>query len=86
MTIDNRTKRLIAIGASFTANCEPCLRTNFAKAKEEGIAEQEIAEAIEIGRLVRQGARSNMDKIASNLSQAVSLTANSSNGGCGCGS
>ena len=86
MTIDNQTKRLIAVGASFTANCEPCLRTNVAKAKEEGLDEQEIAEAIEIGRLVRQGARSNMDKIASSLSRVVSLAADSSKESCGCSS
>lgn len=86
MTIDNQTKRLIAIGASFAANCEPCLRTNVAKAKEEGIDEQGIAEAIEIGRLVRQGARSNMDKAALSLSRVTELANNSTPGGCGCGS
>lgn len=86
MKLDNRTRRLIAVGASFTANCEPCLRTNVAKAKEEGMDEQEIAEAIEIGKLVKQGATANMDKLASRLNQAVTLTASSSKGGCACGS
>jgi AhpD family alkylhydroperoxidase len=85
MKIDNRTKRLIAVGASLTANCEPCLRANVAKAKEEGIDEQEIAEAIEIGKLVRQGATSNLDKFASSLNQTVTPTAGPSNRGCACG-
>ena len=85
MKLDERTLRLIAVGASITANCQPCLQINVAKALEGGANEQEIADAIQVGKMVRQGAASKMDKFASSLDYAT-LSANAANGGCGCGS
>lgn len=64
MNLDTRTRELIAIGASITANCQPCLEYHVAKAMESGAGEQEISEAIEVGKLVRQGAALKMDKFA----------------------
>ena len=66
MKLDERTLRLIAIGASITANCQPCLQTNVAKALECGANEQEITEAIEVGKRVRKGAATKMDEFAIN--------------------
>jgi AhpD family alkylhydroperoxidase len=85
MKLDAHTMRLIAVGASISANCQPCLQINAAKALEEGIGEQEIAEAIEVGRRVRQGAASKMDGFAASLNQAVPLAASATDGSCGCG-
>lgn len=84
MLLDRRTRRLIAVGASISANCQPCLQINAAKAIEEGISEQEIAEAVEIGKMVRQGAASKMDKIVLSLSTAVPAPTSGTDGGCGC--
>jgi len=53
MKLDKRTIRLIAIGASVTANCQPCLQINVTKALENGADAQEIAEAVEVGKMVR---------------------------------
>ena len=86
MLLDKRTRRLIAVGASISANCQPCLQINAAKAVEEGISEQEIVAAVEIGRMVRQGAASKMDKFVSSLSAEVTVPADGANGGCGCSS
>lgn len=83
--MDNRIKRLIAVGASVTANCQPCLQHNVSKAKEAGVESQEIAEAIEVGKMVRKGAASNLDKFATGLSQVTPSAATSSNDACGCG-
>ncbi|NIM05141.1 MAG: carboxymuconolactone decarboxylase family protein, partial [Armatimonadetes bacterium] len=44
--MDKRTKELIAIGASITANCQPCLEYHVTKARENGAEEEEIKEAI----------------------------------------
>ncbi len=82
MKLDERTMRLIAVGASITANCQPCLQTNLAKAQEEGLDEQDIAEAIEVGKMVRRGAAAKMDKFAAGLGQGAPLAAGE---GCGCG-
>ena len=85
MKLDDKTIRLIAVGASITANCQPCLQINIASALKCGADEQEIAEAIEVGKRVRQGAASKMDKFASSLDHAT-LSADAANGGCGCSS
>lgn len=84
MKLDDRTLRLIAVGASITANCQPCLQINVTKALESGADEQEIAEAIGVGKMVRKGAASKMDAFASRLHQAAPLAASPSNEGCGC--
>jgi AhpD family alkylhydroperoxidase len=84
MKLDDRTLRLIAVGASITANCQPCLQINVAKALESGAGEQEIAEAIQVGKMVRQGAASKLDKFASSLNQAALFAASPATEGCGC--
>jgi len=71
MKLDDRTLRLIAVGASITANCHTCLQTNIARALQCGADEQEIAEAIEVGKMVRKGAASKMDQFVSSLGQDV---------------
>lgn len=86
MKLDERTMRLIAVGASITANCQPCLQINVTKALENGADEQEIAAAIGVGKMVRQGAASKMDKFAASLNQAAPLAASATDGGCACGS
>jgi len=60
--MDVKIKELIAVGASVTANCKPCLEYHVAKAKENGAADEEIAEAIAVAKMVRQGAASKMDE------------------------
>ena len=67
MNLDNRTKQLIAMGTSVGANCYPCLEWYVNKAREQGIPDDEIAEAIEVGKMVRQGAHGKIDKLASDL-------------------
>jgi AhpD family alkylhydroperoxidase len=84
MQLDNRIAELIAVGASVTANCQPCLKMHAARALEGGAEAQEIADAIHIARLVRKGAGSVMDRFASSLAQAVPLSAAAAEEACGC--
>ena len=86
MKLDNRIEELIAVGASVTANCQPCLQYHVRKALENGADEQEITEAIEISKMVRTGAASKMDKFAASLNPQTSLTSVYAAEGCGCGS
>ena len=71
MRIDDKTKELIAIGASIVANCQPCLQYHVARAQRAGADAQEMADAIEIARLVRKGAGIKMDTFTANLTGAV---------------
>jgi AhpD family alkylhydroperoxidase len=80
MMLDEHILRLIAVGASVTANCQPCLQINVAQALECGVNGQEIAEAIEVGKMVRKGAAAKMDQLILTLAQVAPLTT----GGCGC--
>ncbi len=63
--MDNRTKELIAVGASVTANCQPCLEYHVGKARENGACDKEISQAIAVGRTVRKGALGKMDRFIS---------------------
>lgn len=65
--MEDKIKLLIAVGASFTANCQPCLKTAVTQAQLAGVEKKEIIEAIAIGRVVRKGAMGKMDKLASTL-------------------
>ena len=62
---DVKVKELIAIGASITANCQPCLKYHVSKALENGVTEEEIQQAISVGKMVRKGSAGQMDKFAS---------------------
>ncbi len=82
--MDNKTKELIAIGASISANCQPCLEYHTAKAAEYGVSVSEIKEAIEVGTLVRRGAASKMDKFAASLKKVEIAENIKSDSECGC--
>lgn len=62
--LDERTKELVAIGAAITANCQPCLEYHTAKAREVGVSDEDILEAIKVSQQVRRGAQAKMDRFA----------------------
>lgn len=79
--LDEKTKELIAIGATITANCQPCLDYHTGKARELGAADADILTAIEVGKQVRIGAAGKMDRYAASRVGAPQATAT---GDCGC--
>lgn len=84
MKLDNRTKALIGIGASITANCEPCVQRHVNLAKENGVNEQEIAEAIALGQMIRKGIAGKMDKFIVQMDSSVTIASAPNTGSC-CG-
>ncbi len=88
MTMDEKTKELIAVGASVGAHCQPCLTYHVAKAKEMGLAEDEIREAIAVGHMVEKGAMSAMRQFAAGVMEspagAASCCADGKPRGKGC--
>ena len=66
--IDDKMTELIAIGASIAANCQPCVKYHVAKAHKMKIGENEIQQAIEVGKMVRKGAAGQMDEFIEQLS------------------
>ncbi len=67
MGLSDKIKELVAVGASITANCQPCLAYHTEKAVASGADAEEIAEAIAMGRRVRKGAAAEMDKFAAGV-------------------
>ncbi len=67
MEMNGKIGELIAVGASITANCQPCLQIHVGKALKSGASPQEVAAAIEIGNRVRKGAAAKMDAFSSSL-------------------
>lgn len=53
MKLNEKTKELIAVGASITARCEPSLDYHLKNALKFGAEVEEIVEALEIGKRVR---------------------------------
>lgn len=65
--MDEKTKELIAIGASVGAHCQPCLTWHVEKAREMGIDDETIREAIATGHMVEKGAMSAMRKFSDSV-------------------
>ena len=84
MELKSQIQALIAVGAAVSANCQPCLQSTVAMARESGASEQEIAEAIEVGKRVRKGAASKMDKFVLSLDHSALVAENATDSNCGC--
>jgi AhpD family alkylhydroperoxidase len=67
--LDPNIRELIAIGASVSANCRPCVKYHLAKAREMKIEDSDIKQAIEVGQMVRKGAAGQMDELLTELSK-----------------
>ncbi len=82
--MNTRMEELIAIGASVTANCIPCVQYHEAKARECGVPEEEIAQAIRIAKRVRKGAGGKMDEALASMNTESDSPADQEAGACGC--
>ncbi|MGA2654241.1 MAG: carboxymuconolactone decarboxylase family protein [Terracidiphilus sp.] len=67
MSLDEKVRELIAVGASIAVTNPPEVKYRISRARELGVQDDELKEAIEIGRLVRFGASSKTDLFASSL-------------------
>jgi AhpD family alkylhydroperoxidase len=56
MKLDDKTFKLIGLGASIAANCQPCTRYHIKAARDAGITNEEIDEAISIAAAVKKNA------------------------------
>ena len=65
--MDEKTKILIALGASVCAHCQPCLQYHVKHAREAGLTEEEIREAIAVGHTIAKGAMAAMQKFSSSI-------------------
>jgi AhpD family alkylhydroperoxidase len=52
--LDPRTAELASVSASIAGGCKPCLDYHFKKALETGCTIEQIQEAIELGKMIKQ--------------------------------
>jgi len=64
MPLDEKTKELVALGASMAGNCFPCIRYHFRKCRELGIPVDEMREALEIAKTVKYVPINNINELA----------------------
>ena len=84
MKLDRRMLHLIAVGASVSANCQPCLQINIDKARECGADESELADAVEVGKMVREGAASKMDAFIAGFTPQIPSGLEPDSKSCAC--
>ena len=65
---DEKIQELIALGSSVSANCHPCVKCHLTKAREMNIDEDEIRQAVDVGKKVRKGSAGQMDELVEELS------------------
>lgn len=83
--MDNKTKELIAIGASIAGHCQPCLKYHIEQVVKLGVSLEEINTAIAVGKTVEKGALKAMDNFAKDQIESLNSTgALNSNNDCGC--
>ncbi len=80
--METKTKLLVAVGAAFVTQCQPCLKTIIMKSIDNGADEKEIAEAIGVAKLVRKNAMTQIDRFASGLAEID--VEDCAGGSCGC--
>lgn len=56
--MDERTKELIAIGASTAVNCRPCFGYHLGECDRLGLDRNEVRAAVDVGLMVSRGAAS----------------------------
>jgi AhpD family alkylhydroperoxidase len=71
MALDTRITELVAIGAAAAAHCVACLEHHVGVAREAGLPPEEVAAALEVGRMVRRGAGQALDRHAARLGVAA---------------
>lgn len=84
MKFDTRMTELTAVGASVAANCQACVTYHIAKALESGVEQDEIAQAVEVGRMVRKGAAAKVDQVVESRLPAAPSAPPPPQTDCGC--
>ena len=65
--MDEKTKELIAVGAAVAGNCIPCLEWHYKKCIELGISKDEIKEAIELAKMIKDVPIKKISELAETL-------------------
>lgn len=86
--MDELTKELIQVAASFAVGCASCLEHHVSKARELGAKDADLEEVLTLARGVKLTGAMKMDELAEELisSRKTELKVVGQNSSCGCGS
>ena len=62
--MDAKTRELVAIAAAVAGKCHPCFAHHYKQAREEGIGEDLIREAVQLAKDIRASGDKHMDEFA----------------------
>lgn len=65
--MDKKIEEMIALGAAYAVNCQPCLEFHKQKAAEAGLSKDEMSAAIGVAEAVKTGAYKKAKQFAGNL-------------------
>jgi AhpD family alkylhydroperoxidase len=65
--LSTSVRELIAVGASIAGNCLPCLRYHFAEALKAGCILEEITQAIQLSKMVKERPMNDIYHLADEL-------------------
>jgi AhpD family alkylhydroperoxidase len=65
--MDKKIEEMIALGAAYAVNCQPCLEFHRQKALDAGLTKEEMHFAIEVAEAVKTGAYKKAREFAVNL-------------------
>lgn len=65
--MDKKIEEMIALGAAYAVNCQPCLEFHKQKATEAGLSGDEMRAAIEVAEAVKAGAYKKAREFTVNL-------------------
>jgi len=82
--MDERVKRLVAIGASIGANCQSCVEFHIGKALELGIDKRDILVAVGEAKAVRKCSAASMDALVQKLVGTETDGCDPQKAGCSC--
>ena len=83
--LNNREQSLVALGAALAANCVPCIEYHIPEAKNAGLSDPEIREAVEIADKVRRvPAKMVLQTALARIAESPSDSTGAIGAGCGC--
>jgi AhpD family alkylhydroperoxidase len=65
--MDKKLEEMIASGAAYAVNCQPCMEVHKRKAIEAGLTEREMRAAIQVAEAVKAGASKKSRDFAESL-------------------
>jgi AhpD family alkylhydroperoxidase len=62
--VDEITRELVAIAAAVAGKCQPCFAYHYKQAREQGIGENLIREAVQLAKDIRASGDKHIDEFA----------------------